>query len=128
MAIFDLYVYLVSKNDDEKRCFLKKFAFTITPEKFESYSNNYKAFLFSMNYRKASTITQLISDSPCACKLFCHLDSQTKDCRHGERSKDLEGSVVIQGLPVHRKPFYWKNRTKRGQIYSFFQNPIFLKL
>ena len=53
-----------------------------------------KIFLFSMNYRKASTITQLISDSPCACKLFCHLDSQTKDWRHGGRSRNLEGSLV----------------------------------
>ena len=53
-----------------------------------------KIFLFSMNYRKASTITQLISDSPCACKLFCHLDSQTKDWRHGVRSRNLEGSLV----------------------------------
>ena len=33
MAILDLYTYIlqVSKNDDEKRCFMKEFVFIGTP-------------------------------------------------------------------------------------------------
>ena len=72
----------------QERSNLNSVPFIIRPESLNLTLTIRHSYFF-MNYGKASTITQLISDSSCACKLFCHLDSQTKDCRHGGRSKKL---------------------------------------